>query len=210
MTAEPASARKRLLAAVLTQARASGLGDVSLRSLAAAISTSHRMLLYHFGSREGLVAAVVAEIEAQQRGVMADLAAAWAGDPAATLRAFWASLADPGQHEAERLFFEAVALALRDRPGTAGLRQALIEPWLAVFGVAAERIGLPRESSRLDARIGMALTRGLLLDLLVTGDRAGVDAAMERFIGRYLPEDAAGGPDDDARHLSPDRTPPSR
>jgi hypothetical protein len=39
----------------------------------------------------------------------------------------------------------------------------------------------------------MALTRGLLLDLLVTGDRAGVDAAMERFISRYLEPPIDGG-----------------
>jgi hypothetical protein len=30
-----------------------------------------------------------------------------------------------------------------------------------------------------------AVVRGLLLDLLATGDRAGADAAVERFIARY-------------------------
>ena len=31
----------------------------------------------------------------------------------------------------------------------------------------------------MQARLGLAAARGLLLDLLVPGDRAGVDAAME-------------------------------
>ena len=37
-----------------------GLLDLTLRPMAAAIGTSDRMLIYHFGSRDALVAAVVA------------------------------------------------------------------------------------------------------------------------------------------------------
>jgi hypothetical protein len=39
------------------------------------------------------------------------------------------------------------------------------------------------------ARLGVAVVRGLLLDLLATGDRAGVDAAMERFIAAFADRD---------------------
>jgi AcrR family transcriptional regulator len=184
--AAPATARERLLADVLGYARAHGLGDVSLRSLAAAIGTSHRMLLYHFGSREGLLAAVVAAIEGAQRNVLRALTPVLPSDRAEAMRAFWAGLADPALHESERLFFEAVALALRGRAGTEGLRETLVEPWLAAFVEAARPMGMAEDDVRLDARIGMALTRGLLLDLLATGDRKGVDAAMERFIELYL------------------------
>ena len=35
------------------------------------------------------------------------------------------------------------------------------------------------------ARLGLAVTRGLLLDLLATGDRAGVEAALDGFARRY-------------------------
>ena len=42
--------------------------------------------------------------------------------------------------------------------------------------------GLPREEALAQARLGLAVSRGLLLDLLATGDRAGVDAAMEAYI----------------------------
>lgn len=187
--------RDKLLAAVIEHVRAGGgLGELSLRSLAGAVGTSHRMLLYHFGSREGLLAAVVAAVEAEQRTVMTAVAEAWAGDPAGAMRAFWADLADPSLAEAERLFFEAVALALRGRPGTEGLRETLVEPWLESFEAAARATGLPTEDARLDARVGMALTRGLLLDLLATGDRAGVDAAVEHFLARYLPPDRPDQP----------------
>jgi AcrR family transcriptional regulator len=185
-SAGPESARDRLLREVMVYARTHGLGEVSLRALAAAVGTSHRMLLYHFGSREGLVAAVVAKVEEQQREVMRALSSAWATDPVAANRQFWAGLTDPRQHENERLFFEAVALALRGRPGTGSLRETLVEPWLAAFVDAGRGLGIDEADVRLDARVGMALARGLLLDLLVTGDKDGVDAAMERFLGRYL------------------------
>ncbi len=51
-------ARDRLLAAAVDQAMNGGIADLSLRELASAVGTSHRMLLYHFGSREGLLVAV--------------------------------------------------------------------------------------------------------------------------------------------------------
>jgi AcrR family transcriptional regulator len=183
------SRRDQLLADVLVHARRHGLADTSLRSLAAAIGTSHRMLLYHFGSREGLLAAVVTAIETEQREVMATIARAGGGDPAATMRAFWADLADPARWESERLFFEASALAVRGRPEAAGLREALVTPWLDAFEARARELGLPADQldqARADARVGMALVRGLILDLLATGDRAGVDAAVERFVQRFL------------------------
>ena len=60
-------ARDRLLAAAVGQARRGGIGDLSLRELAAAIGTSHRMLLYHFGSREGLLTAVARAVDEAER-----------------------------------------------------------------------------------------------------------------------------------------------
>jgi hypothetical protein len=46
-------------------------------------------------------------------------------------------------------------------------------------------LGMPRDLARAHARLGVSVTRGLLLDLLATGDVAGVDAAMEAFIDVY-------------------------
>jgi hypothetical protein len=43
-------------------------------------------------------------------------------------------------------------------------------------------MGLPHDTAEASARLGIAVTRGMLLDLLATGDRAGVDAALEHWI----------------------------
>src|SRR3954454_5252803 len=72
----PVEARDALLAKVMTAAAQDGLADRSLREIAATAGTSHRMLIYHFGSREGLLAQVVARMEAAQRDLLADLAGA--------------------------------------------------------------------------------------------------------------------------------------
>ena len=47
------------------------------------------------------------------------------------------------------------------------------------------RWGVPADVARTHARLGLAVTRGLLLDLLATGDRDGVEAALEVFADRY-------------------------
>ena len=44
-----------------------------MRGLAAALGTSHRMLIYHFGSREGLLIEVIRAVEAQQRAALAQM-----------------------------------------------------------------------------------------------------------------------------------------
>src|SRR3712207_3948033 len=95
-------ARERLLSAVVEHLAAHGLGDASLRRLAEAVGTSHRMLIYHFGSMEGLLVEVVRAVEARQRAVLASLPS---DDPAEAARAFWRTLVDPSLRAHERLFF---------------------------------------------------------------------------------------------------------
>jgi AcrR family transcriptional regulator len=181
--------RDRLLAATIAYVARHGLADLSLRTLAEAVGTSHRMLIYHFGSKEGLLAEVVAAVEANQRGVLAELARS-ALPPRVAMRAFWQDVSSEDKREHVRLFFELVAQALAGRPGTERLRETLVEPWLEVVSQQGELLGLDPEAARAQARLGMAVTRGLLVDLLATGDRAGVDAAMELFLERFLPQDS--------------------
>ena len=171
-------ARDRLLAAAVAQAMRGGIADMSLRELAAAIGTSHRMLLYHFGSREGLLNAVARAVEEAQRALVSE----W-GISALNARRLWQHFSDPQLWPAERLFFELYAHALLGRPGTEGFLDSAIEPWVAALVPAITReAGLDSKSARAEARLAVAVTRGLLLDLLATGDRAGVTEAFERYL----------------------------
>ena len=173
-------AREHLLAAAVDHALTDGIADPSLRQLAAAIGTSHRMLLYHFGSREGLLGAVTQVVEEQQRAAMLESGTITAHHA----RQSWQRLSNPRLWPQERLFFELYAYALRGRPGTERFLDGIVESWVAPVAGALVRAGADEPTARADARLGVAVVRGLLLDLLATGDRAGVDGAYERFLAR--------------------------
>jgi len=176
------SARDRLLAAVIEHIQHSGIADLSLRELAAAVGTSHRMLIYHFGSREGLLVAVVRAVEAAQRGFLADLLADPGRSRVEVMRAMWQRLVDPRLWPNERLFFELYAQALQGRPGTVELLDDVVDAWIDPMVELALQPGEDAETMRADTRLGVAVVRGLLLDLLATRNHAAVDAAFERYL----------------------------
>ncbi|HWF17593.1 MAG TPA: TetR/AcrR family transcriptional regulator [Acidimicrobiales bacterium] len=179
------SPKERLLDAVIVHFTAAGLADQSLRRIAEAVGSSHRMLLYHFGSKDGLLLAVVREVEARTQAQFA-AASASAGDRTEELvRRMWAYVADPALADFERLFFALYGRALQGDAATRPLLKGEIEDWLELQAALAQRVGVPEESARPHARLGLAVTRGLLLDLLATGDRAGVDAALDVFARNY-------------------------
>lgn len=168
------------MAAAVTHALSGGIADQSLRELAAALGTSHRMLIYHFGSREGLLVAVARAVEENERAAYQQ-SMETLEDPRRT----WAHISDPRLWPQERLFFELYARALQGRPGTEGFLDGVVEPWVVLLSRAFMAAGADEESARADARLGVAVARGLLLDLLATKDRQGVDAAYERYLQLY-------------------------
>jgi len=178
--------RERLLAAAIDYAAEHGLADLSLRALAAALGTSHRMLIFHFGSKEGLLVELVCAVEAQQRALLEQL---WA-DPEQglldQLRACWQHLTSPALWPYERLFFEVYAQGLQGKQPATRLLEDAIDPWLTPVADLLASQGVPPDEARAEARLAIAVTRGLLLDLLATGDRAAVDAAMDRFTALAL------------------------
>jgi AcrR family transcriptional regulator len=164
-----------------------GVGDLSLRGLASALGTSHRMLSYHFGSREGLLIEVIRAVEAQQRAALAELLGDPESSPQETMRRMWRRVADEALWPNERLFFEIYAQALQGSAYALPLLDGIVDLWVEPLTDLAVAQGRPEPQARAEARLGVAVTRGLLLDLLATRDRAAVDAAMERYITALAP-----------------------
>src|SRR5690242_3899430 len=160
--------RDRLLAGAVEYVAEHGVGELSLRPLAAALGTSHRMLIYHFGSKEGLLVAVVREVERRQRETFTQIDVDGA-TPSEATRRMWRRLADPSLWPHERLFFEMYGQALQGRPGTEGLLEGIIDSWVETGTAMAVQMGIPADVARAQARLGVAVIRGLLLDLLATG-----------------------------------------
>jgi AcrR family transcriptional regulator len=173
-------ARERLLEAVIDHIATRGVSDLSLRELAAAIGSSHRMLIHHFGGREGLLVAVVQAVEQRQREALGEVVPDPQASPAEAMRAWWRHISDAKLWPNERLFFELYGQALQGRPGTTELLDGIVDAWLEPAATMLTELGFADGTAT--ARLGIAVTRGLLLDLLATGNRAAVDAAMEAYI----------------------------
>ena len=177
--------RARLLRAAIEYVGEHGVGDLSLRGLAAGIGTSHRMLIYHFGSKEALLIEVIRAVEQQQRELLANFEIDPSLSPAEITRRMWRHLSDPALWPNERLFFEMYGQALQGRPHTVDFLDDVVEAWLEPIAALRREQGVPPDTARAQARLDLAITRGLLLDLLATGDRRGVTEAMEQFGALY-------------------------
>ncbi len=171
-----ASPREELLARAVAWFATHGVGDTSLRTLAAGIGTSHRMLNYHFGSRAGLLGAVVEAVERAEQDALVELVEAH-DDPFEAGALFWARVADRAAVFAP-LFFELSTHAMRGEPHAEPLRRWLGEGWSEALRAAYARSGLPRDRADTLALQSLAMARGLLFEVAVTGDRAAADAAM--------------------------------
>jgi AcrR family transcriptional regulator len=174
--------RRALLDSLIETVAARGIGDRSLRDLAAAVGTSHRMLIHHFGSKEGLWVEVIRAVEEQQRAALPEIVPDPSADPAEAMRAWWRHISDPSLWPNERLFFEIYGQALQGRPGTTELLDGIVDSWLGPATEINMAQGMDRATAEAVGRLGTAVTRGLLLDLLATGDREGVDQAVEAWI----------------------------
>jgi hypothetical protein len=138
------------------------------------------MLLYHFGSREGLLVAIARAVEETERATLLG----W-GVTAEDARRFWTRISDPAVWPTERLFFELYVQALFGRLGDDQFLDSTVEGWIAPLAAAIVQAGGSEATARTDARLGLAVVRGLLLDLLATHDHDGVTEAYERFLQLY-------------------------
>ena len=166
-----------------------GFADLSLRPLAKALKTNARMLVYHFGSREGLMREILTGLrEREDAGIrnwfqggkrpwtMADF-----------LRWYWRRLSAPQARPAVLLIFEVYALALRDPGAYPGVLTDPLNYWRTL----AARAGVKGKPSDAEATLLLAATRGLLLDLAATNDSARVARAVGLLSGFLGPGDAS-------------------
>lgn len=174
----PSGPREALLARAVAWFSEHGIGDTSLRTLAEGIGTSHRMLNYHFGSREGLLTAVVGEVWRRHRHAFEALHDPV--DPGATAWAFWTRLAD--QVDLAALYFEVSAAAMQGHAWAAGPVADQLTEWSTLLSDFFARLGNPPDESQLLARTSLAITRGALELLALDRDRDAADAVMRGFL----------------------------
>lgn len=183
------SQRQRWTAAATDYVLERGLIGLSLRPLAAELGTSDRMLIYHFGSKDTLVAAVLEESNARSTARVDELSAS-AGLRAAVLD-LWAVMSSPPVDRCSRLYVEAAALRLFGQEPYASVVRDTNAVWMAAVERHLVRSGATRAAARRAAIVVDAAFMGFLLDLpLEDGDtrdreRAVRDLADALSAGRY-------------------------
>jgi len=154
-----------------------GVGDLSLRPLAAAVNSSPRVLLFLFGSKAELVQALLARAREDELELLGRARTAGeGGDLLAVASELWGWLA-AGEHRGLlTLWVEGYARSLLDPDGPwAGFASATVSEWLDVLGEAASG-----DAGEADPTLMLAVLRGALLDLLATGDVERITAAVNR------------------------------
>ncbi|MFE3170589.1 TetR/AcrR family transcriptional regulator [Amycolatopsis sp. NPDC059090] len=160
-----------------------GMANLSLRPLAAALGTSTRMLLYDFGSKEQLVAAVLAEVRLREASLLADALRDALSSPADLIRGIWAWISDGERKPFLRLFFEVYMDAMTHPDAYEDGGRAMVSDWLERFSAAFRVVAAGHDD--IDVTLVIAAVRGLLLDRLVTGDFQRTDKALEHFAALF-------------------------
>ncbi len=159
-----------------------GVAGMSLRPMAAAIGTSARLLIYHFGTKERLLIDAMGVIRVRARaGVEAMLRDApvddQGGDLGDLVRGFWRWCTSGKNRAYLRLLFEVHGLALQYPKVYAGYLEGSVTHWIELLtGALRPRLGRDAESV---ATLIVGTIDGLLMDYLSTGDLKRTTAALE-------------------------------
>jgi AcrR family transcriptional regulator len=143
-----------------------GVAHLSLRPLAASVGTSARMLVHHFGSKEDLIAAVMAKVRDRLQALLRTVDEVRPSNAATVLLGFW-KLATAREHLPYlRLLLEVQVLALQNPRRYRGYLESTSNSWLRL--VEATLPGV--KDRRAMATLCTAVIDGLMLELLSTGD----------------------------------------
>jgi AcrR family transcriptional regulator len=157
--------------------------SVSIRGIGRVLGTSAYPIVYHFGSREALLDAVVARLErgAEPSTLEPDADAAALVD---WLLGHFGRLADGGRRLAARLAFE---LGSTESIRAHGHHRRHHERHTETIAAWCRRHGLPDPDAQ--ARSALLHARGIQWGCLIDGDTVAADLAL-RAIGRGLEREA--------------------
>jgi AcrR family transcriptional regulator len=179
-----ADRRGELLGKIVEALLESGVGDLSLRPLAKRVGTSARLLIYHFDSKEALIAAALTEVRSRIGASLALRAASVRPTSLQTLLMMvWDWALDEPNQRYFRLLFEVDGLSMFDRVTfSREARAANSAVWIELINRAARRLSDEREAVSANAILIRGAFTGLLQECLTTGDRESTTSALSAFI----------------------------
>ena len=177
--------RQDLLEASIDYILEKGVADLSLRPLAAQVGSKARLLIYHFSSKDSLVANAMIVVRDRVQKAFATVVK---NDGKSTapeiIRAFW-FWATSSQHERYlRLFFEVHGLALQKPAQYGPYLEGAIASWVEMMALILPK-KLSRQKRRAFATLAVGTVVGLLLDYLSSGNKKGATDALDLFAGSF-------------------------
>jgi AcrR family transcriptional regulator len=180
MSASPR--RDELLESTVRYLLESGVAELSLRPLAAAIGSKARLLVYHFGSKEQLLVEAMGLIRGRAKEAVEMMMTAQAGDAdlGALVRALWKWTTSTQNRPYLRLFFEMHGLALQYPSRYASYLQGSVDSWIELLTHRlASKLGRARALTTATLIVGVI--DGLLLDALATDEWKRTGRAVNEF-----------------------------
>lgn len=169
--------RDDLVPAATDYVLGAGLIGLSLRPLAAAIGTSDRMLNYHFGSKDELIASVLRESSNRSAAQIGELR------PASSIRQavldLWVAISGPEQQRCQRMYVEAAALGLFGREPYASAVKEANEVWFESIRAYLVASGAPARRSKRLVMVMEAALMGFQLDLPLDDNDADLARAVK-------------------------------
>jgi AcrR family transcriptional regulator len=150
-----------------------GLIGLSLRPLAAELGTSDRMLLYHLGSKDQLVADILRS--SNDRAVAAIATLPPSTDLRAAVEDLWATVQAGPTEQCTRIYVEAAALGLFGREPYASVVREANAVWMSAVVAHLVRSGLEQALAERAAVVIDAAFMGFQLNLpldVEPGDRS--------------------------------------
>lgn len=181
----PSARETELLESAYAYSLTHGLADMSLRPLAAAIGSSPRVLLFLFGSKDGLIRALLARARADELDLLQTITSQYDEPPGLEVVALelWRWLAEKERRPLMKLWAEAYGRSLvtpDDGPWTDFARSTVAD-WLELLKAVQPDSDTAYAEARRTAVL--AILRGGLLDLLATGDTDRTTAAIQQYLG---------------------------
>ena len=178
--------RQELLDRIVDHLAEHGLAQATLRPLAAALGVSINRLVHHFGTKEELIATALRRAVERQTAVERG----WIQrDPSISMadlyRKWWKWMnAKPENLALVRLGYEAAALdtTVTGLPGD--LRADQLAVWRHIVEGKLRQEGLSAATAQSEATIQKAMFTGFILDLVASGDRKRLGAALEVSLQR--------------------------
>ena len=178
--------RLQLLDEVVAYLGEHGLGLLSLRPLAAGLGVSTNRLVHHFGTKDQLITvALQRAVEIQE-----DVRNGWLADAPGLsqpelLRRWWWWMNERPEHLAlVRLGFEAVTLHATASGVPGEVRDAQISVWRSNIEQRLIAGGMAADEAAVEASLVKATFSGLVLDLLASGERGRLEAALDTMLAR--------------------------